>query len=107
MCSFQREDDFVLDAGGTNSGRGRVDRGTPIAVHWNVWLSRWLPTKPQSRRHSGEDRAASVLTVRTLRAEPAAGHDTVERVAARRVHWVQSVRQWITPAEIDDGPRPG
>lgn len=65
------------------------------------------PGKPQTRRYSDEEKAAAVRMVRTLRAELGAEHGTVQRVASQLGYGVESVRQWVKQAEIDDGHAPG
>src|SRR5690606_33078829 len=45
--------------------------------------------------------------VRTLRAELGTEHGTVQRVATQLGYGVESVRQWVKQAEIDDGHAPG
>lgn len=65
------------------------------------------PGKPQTRRYSDEEKAAAVRMVRTLRAELGTEHGTVHRVATQLGYGVESVRQWVKQAEIDDGHAPG
>jgi transposase len=65
------------------------------------------PGKPQTRRYSDEEKAAAVRMVRTLRAELGTEHGTVQRVATQLGYGVESVRQWVKQAEIDDGHAPG
>tara|TARA_B100000678_G_scaffold255531_1_gene233329 strand:+ start:107 stop:487 length:381 start_codon:yes stop_codon:yes gene_type:complete len=66
-----------------------------------------VPGKPQTRRYSVEEKAAAVRMVRTLRAELGTEHGTVQRVAAQLGYGVESVRQWVKQADIDDGTAPG
>ncbi len=66
-----------------------------------------VPGKPQTRRHSPEEKAAAVRMVRTLRAELGTGHGTVQRVASQLGYGVESVRQWVKQADIDEGRAPG
>ena len=63
--------------------------------------------KPTTRRYSEEEKAAAVRMVRTLRAELGTEHGTVQRVAAQLGYGVESVRQWVKQADIDDGAAPG
>ena len=63
--------------------------------------------KPTSRRYSEQEKAAAVRMVRTLRAETGNEHGTVKRVADQLGYGVESVRQWVRQADIDDGHRPG
>lgn len=65
------------------------------------------PGKPQTRRYSDEEKAAAVRMVRTLRAELGTEHGTVHRVATQLGYGVESVRQWVKQADIDDGHAPG
>ncbi|WP_431310242.1 transposase [Luteimicrobium album] len=62
-----------------------------------------VPGKPRTRRHSPEEKAAAVRMVPTLRAELGTEHGTVQRVAAQLGYGVESVRQWVKQADIDDG----
>lgn len=66
-----------------------------------------VPGKPQTRRYTPEEKAAEVRMVRTLRAELGTEHGTVQRVATQLGYGVESVRQWVTQADIDDGDAPG
>jgi transposase len=65
------------------------------------------PGKPQTRRYSPDEKAAAVRMVRTLRAELGTEHGTVHRVATQLGYGVESVRQWVKQADIDDGQAPG
>ena len=62
---------------------------------------------PSARRYSPEDKASAVRMVRTLRAELGTEHGTVQRVAGQLGYGVESVRQWVRQADIDDGHTPG
>jgi transposase len=66
-----------------------------------------LPGKPQTRRYSPEEKAAAVRMVRTLRAELGTEHGTVQRVASQLGDGVESVRQWVKQADVDEGHAPG
>lgn len=66
-----------------------------------------VPGKPQTRRYSPEEKAAAVRMVRTLRAELGTEHGTVQRVASQLGYGVESVRQWVKQADIDDGHTAG
>ena len=66
-----------------------------------------VPGKPQTRRYSAEEKAAAVRMVRTLRAELGSEHGTVQRVANRLGYGVESVRQWVRQADVDEGYAPG
>lgn len=66
-----------------------------------------VPGKPQTRRYTPDEKAAAVRMVRTLRAELGTEHGTVQRVANQLGYGVESVRQWVKQADIDDGAAPG
>ena len=66
-----------------------------------------VPGKPRTRRYSPEEKAAAVRMVRTLRAELGTEHGTVQRVAKQLGYGVESVRQWVRQADVDDGHAPG
>ncbi|RHW29181.1 IS3 family transposase [Nocardioides immobilis] len=66
-----------------------------------------VPGKPQTRRYTPEEKAAAVRMVRTLRAELGTEHGTIQRVATQLGYGVESVRQWVKQADIDDGHAPG
>ena len=66
-----------------------------------------VPGKPQTRRYTPEEKSAAVRMVRTLRAELGTEHGTVQRVASQLGYGVESVRQWVKLADIDDGHVPG
>jgi transposase-like protein len=63
--------------------------------------------KPTTRRYSEQEKAAAVRMVRTLRVETGSEHGTVKRVADQLGYGVESVRQWVRQADIDDGHSPG
>ena len=65
------------------------------------------PGKPTTRRYSDEEKAQAVRLVRQLRAETGLRHGAIQRVAAQLGYGVESVRQWVKQAEIDDGEAPG
>jgi transposase len=65
------------------------------------------PGKPTARRYSPQEKAAAVRMVRTLRAELGTEHGTVQRVANQLGYGVESVRQWVRQADVDDGHAPG
>ncbi len=60
-----------------------------------------------SRRYSGEEKAAAVRMVRSLRAETGTMTGTVRRVADQLGYGVESVRSWVKQADIDEGAVPG
>jgi transposase-like protein len=59
------------------------------------------------RRYSPEEKERAVRLVRQLRAETGLRHGAVQRVASQLGYGVESVRQWVKQAEIDDGDAPG
>ncbi len=63
--------------------------------------------KPRSRRYSGEEKAAAVRMVRSLRAETGMSTGSVRRVAEQLGYGVESVRSWVKQADIDEGARAG
>ena len=63
--------------------------------------------EPTTRRYGEQEKAAAVRMVRTLRAETGSEHGTVKRVADQLGFGVESVRQWVRQAEIDDCHTPG
>jgi len=65
------------------------------------------PGKPSTRRYTPEEKARAVRMVRQLRKELGHDHGTVKRVADQLGIGVESVRQWVKQAEIDDGEQPG
>jgi transposase len=58
--------------------------------------------KSTTRRYTPEHRAQAVRLVRQARAE-GRGHGAVKRVAQQLGIGVESVRQWVAQADIDDG----
>ena len=65
------------------------------------------PGKPSTRRYSDAEKQRAVRAVRQLRKELGHDHGTVKRVAEQLGIGVESVRQWVKQAEIDDGVTPG
>ena len=63
--------------------------------------------KNKGRRYSGEEKAAAVRMVRTLRAELGTSQGTTSRVADQLGYGVESVRAWVRQADIDDGVTAG
>ena len=53
------------------------------------------------------EKQRAVRAVRQLRKELGHDHGTVKRVADQLGIGVESVRQWVKQAEIDDGHKPG
>ena len=63
--------------------------------------------KPTTRRYSPEEKAAAVRMVRSLQAETEMSHGAVKRVAQQLGYGVESVRSWVTQADVEEGVRPG
>lgn len=62
---------------------------------------------PTRRRYTEGQRAEAVRLVRLRRAETGERHGSVKAVAAQLGYGVESVRNWVAQAEIDDGERAG
>ncbi len=65
------------------------------------------PGRPTTRRYSPREKADAVRLVRTLRVELGNDHGTVQRMATQLGYGVESVRQWVRQADVDDGREPG
>ena len=63
--------------------------------------------KRTQRRYTREQKDQAVRLVRQLRAETGQRHGAVRRVADQLGYGVESVRQWVKQADIDDGDAPG
>ena len=63
--------------------------------------------KRTTRRYSDEEKAQAVRLVRALREETGQRHGAVKRVAEQLGYGVESVRNWVNQADIDDGTRAG
>jgi transposase len=63
--------------------------------------------KSTSRRYTREQKDQAVRLVRQVRAETGLKHGAVQRVAAQLGYGVESVREWVVQADIDDGQRSG
>jgi transposase len=66
-----------------------------------------VSSKPTTRRYSPEEKAQAVRLVRELRRKLGSPHGTVQRVADQLGYGVESVRQWVRQADIDDGVTAG
>jgi transposase len=65
------------------------------------------PGSPTTRRYSPEEKARAVRLVRQLRKELGTSHGTIQRVAEQIGCGVESLRQWVKQADIDEGVEPG
>ena len=63
--------------------------------------------KRTARRYSQEDKARAVRLVRQVRKELGTTHGTIARVADQIGCGVESLRNWVKQADIDDGVEPG
>ena len=61
------------------------------------------PGRPTTRRYSPEEKAQAVRLVRQMRVE----RGCIQRVAKQLGYGVESVRSWVSQADIDDGDKPG
>jgi len=66
-----------------------------------------IPGKLTTRRYTDDERAQVVRLVRQLRAETGQRHGSVKRVAEQLGYGVESVRNWVNQADINDGTRAG
>ncbi|HUX71038.1 MAG TPA: IS3 family transposase, partial [Cellulomonadaceae bacterium] len=72
--------------------------------------SAWQPSSVgRSRRpaSSPQEKARAVHLVRQLRKELGTSHGTIGRVADQIGVGVESLRQWVKQADIDEGVEPG
>src|SRR5688572_24198689 len=65
------------------------------------------PGKPTTRRYSPAEKDQAVRAVRQLRKELGTTHGTIQRVAGQIGCGVESLRQWVKQADVDDGVEPG
>jgi transposase-like protein len=63
--------------------------------------------KPTMRRYTAEEKAQAVRLVRQLRTETGQRHGAVKRVAEQLGYGVESVRNWVNQADVDEGTRVG
>jgi transposase len=63
--------------------------------------------KSTARRYTPEEKAQAVRLVCQLRAELGTDHGTVQRIAGQLGYGVESVRNWVHQADIDEGRKPG
>ena len=65
------------------------------------------PGKPTTRRYSKEEKDQAVRLVFQLRKELGTSQGTVVRVADQLGYGAESVRRWVSQAEIDAGDAAG
>jgi transposase-like protein len=65
------------------------------------------PGRPTTRRYTPDEKAQAVRLVRQMRAERGVEHGCIERVANQLGYGVESVRNWVRQADVDDGVKPG
>ena len=65
------------------------------------------PGKPTTRRYSQEEKDQAVRLVFQLRKELGTSQGTVIRVADQLGYGAESVRRWVSQAEIDSGQAAG
>jgi transposase len=58
--------------------------------------------KPTARRYTPDEKAQAVRLVRQLRAELGTDHGTVKRVAGQLGYGVESVRNWVYQADVEE-----
>ena len=63
--------------------------------------------KPTTRRYTVEEKAQAVRLVRQLRTETGQRHGAVKRVAEQLGYGIESVRNWVNQADVDEGLRAG
>ena len=63
--------------------------------------------RPSPRRYSPTDKEQAVRLVRELRRELGTDKGVVRRIARQLGYGVESVRHWVTQADIDDGLKAG
>ena len=63
--------------------------------------------RPTARRYTPDEKAQAVRLVRQLRAELGTDHGTVKRVAGQLGYGVESVRNWVHQADVDEGRTSG
>ena len=65
------------------------------------------PGKPTTRRYSNEEKDQAVRLVFQLRKELGTSQGTVIRIADQLGYGAESVRRWVSQAEIDAGDAAG
>jgi transposase-like protein len=63
--------------------------------------------KPTTRRYLPGEKRAAVRMVRSLQVETGMSHGAVKRVARQLGYGVESVRSWVTQADIEEGVTAG
>ncbi len=64
-------------------------------------------TKAAPRRYTPSDKEQAVRLVRELRRELGTDKGVIRRVAGQLGYGIESVRHWVTQADIDDGLKAG
>ena len=78
-----------------------------METRMGVMSKQGTPGKPTTRRYSAEEKTQAVRLVRQLRTETGQRHGSVKRVAEQLGYGVESVRNWVNQADIDEGTRAG
>lgn len=66
-----------------------------------------IRTKPAPRRYTPSDKEQAVRLVCELRRELGTDKGVIRRVAGQLGYGIESVRHWVTQADIDSGQKPG
>jgi transposase-like protein len=62
---------------------------------------------PTTRRYTVAQKEQAVRLVRQIREETGERHGAVQRVARQLGYGVETVRKWVSQADVDAGERPG